>query len=440
MVTLIFLFIFAYGCIMFEHKLHIDKAIPALVGGMLMWAYLAYMGLPLVGGVTAEKAIEHHTGNIAGIIFFVIGAMAIVNALLQRGSFDKFKDWIRTKNQTKLMWATTGIAFFLSAVLDNLTTTIVMIAILNTLIERRGDRMAFGVLLIIAANAGGAWSPIGDITTTMLWIDGKVTTGALITHVFVPSVVQAMFIPLVFTFAPKRLDKLTEGIVELMPDDVKKDDVREKDHDGKTFMLIFGVSALIFVPIFKVITHLPPFVGMLFSAGAVLLANEYFNRHARKKEKDSISFHHLLAKVEWNAVLFFLGILIAVSAFESVATPSGVGMLQAAAEALQNTGVMPLEVFGIVLGVFSAVIDNIPLVFASIGMFSDLPQDHWFWHFIAYTAGTGGSILIIGSAAGVIAMSMLKIEFFWYMRRFSFLILVSYLVGAGVFLLQRSVL
>lgn len=430
MLLLVVIFAFGYYAIAAEHKLKIDKAIPALLTGAILWAIVAIFHMPLVGSKTAEQAVEHHTGGIGSILFFVIGAMAIVNAMLERGSFDLFKDWIRTNNQIHLMWITTAIAFLLSAVLDNMTTTIVMIAILSKILSKRGDKMVFAVIVVIAANAGGAWSPIGDITTTMLWIAGKVSTSKLIFHVLLPSITQAVFVPAVFSIFPNQLSRLTEGVVEMENENTSD---RAKDHDGKKVMLFLGIAALIFVPVFKVATHLPPYIGMLFSAGIVMLVNEYYNMKAYKKNKESISFHHLLANVEWNAVLFFLGILMSVAVFESVAI-NGHGALESAAGFMSEK--MPLPVFGTLLGLVSAVIDNIPLVFASISMFKDIPADNWFWHFIAYTAGTGGSILIIGSASGVIAMSMLKIDFLWHMKRFTPLILLSYLAGVAVFLLQ----
>lgn len=430
-VVLSIMFCIGYGLIMYEHKLKLDKSIPAVITGMLMWGYLAMSGSPIPEGLTLDEAAMHHAGNIAGIIFFLIGAMTIVNAMLERGSFELVKQLIRTEKQIRLMWITTGVTFFLSAVLDNLTTTIVMIAILSKIVQTRRDLLTFGVLVVIAANAGGAWSPIGDLTTTILWIDGKVTPLHLVKFVLLPSVVQASFIPLLFTLFPEKLTALTHGIVEMTGKEKEKGEAT--DHDGKRFMLVFGLAALLFVPIFKTVTHLPPWMGMIFSAGMVLAANEYFNRHARRRKKTTILYNQLLASIEWSAILFFLGILIAVSAFETVQ----IGNMSALSSfALSLSAIMPLGVFGILLGIVSAIIDNIPLVFAIKSMF-DMPQDHWFWHFISYTAGTGGSILIIGSAAGVVAMSLLKIEFFWYVKKFSLLILLSYLAGAGVFVLQR---
>jgi Na+/H+ antiporter NhaD/arsenite permease-like protein len=425
--TLISIFTIGYLGIAFEEKLKWDKAVPALLTGMLMWAYIAITGMPLEHGQSPNDAISHHFPDIGGILFFLIGAMIIVNALDERGSLGLIKSWIKTENQIILVWIVTLITFFLSAVLDNLTTTIVMIAILRQIIKKRGDLMAFAVLIIIAANAGGAWSPIGDVTTTMLWVENKITIGKLIMDVFPASIVQAIFIPLILTIFPSVLNKLTHGVVEIKEDTVHE----EKHYPGQKIMLLVGILGLISVPIFKTITHLPPWMGMMLAVCVVLIVNQLLNKKSEKTHH--ILPHNLFQKVEWNAVLFFLGILIAVSAFQSVAVGE-TNALGYMAQGLQQT--MSLPMLGTLIGVLSSGIDNAPLVAAAKGMFN-FPTDHWFWHFIAYTAGTGGSILIIGSAAGVVAMSMLHIPFGWYMKKFSLLILLSYLIGAGVFLLQN---
>jgi Na+/H+ antiporter NhaD/arsenite permease-like protein len=427
---LVGIFCLGYVFIATEDKTKIDKSIPSLLMGTVLWAIVSLTGTELTSNQTLSHHIGHHTQAIAQIIFFAIGAMSIVKALEERGSFDLIKKIIRSDNQIHLMWIVTLLTFIFSAILDNMTTTIVMIAVLSKLLSKKGDRMVFAVIVVIASNAGGAWSPIGDITTTMLWIAGKVTPGKLVSHVLLPSIIQASFVPCFFTLFPKKLSRLTEGVVELSVDDSEKE---EKDYDGKKTMLIVGILALIFVPIFKVATHLPPYMGMMFSLSIVGLVNEHYNKKAQKISKHSVDFHELLAKVEWKAVFFFIGILLCVSAFESISV-NGHSALEGAAGYLSKK--MPLPVFGTLLGVLSAIIDNIPLVFSSISMFKDIPVDNWFWHFIAYTSGTGGSILIIGSASGVIAGSSEDIHFFWYMKKFSFLILCSYLAGVAVFLLQ----
>ena len=430
MIVLLVIFVLAYLAIAFEHKMGVDKSISANLGAGLMWVYVQLNGLPLVGAVTAEHAILHHLQEISGILFFLMGAMTIVNALDKRGSLELIQGAIRSKNQVAMMGKVSIVAFFLSAVLDNMTTTIVMVAILTKVVQKRGDLFALAGMVIIAANAGGAWSPIGDVTTTMLWVAGKVSTGRLFNETFLPSVTMAVCIPLLFSIAPHLLNKMTEGVIETKDVQVQKESAVE--HQGKVFMLILGISALLFVPIFKTLTHLPPFMGMMFSMCIVLLGNEFWNRKAPTKEHH-ITYHHLLEKVEWNAILFFLGILLAVGVFQSV-DMGGISSLQSGSKWLEAK--MPLELLVVLFGVLSAVIDNVPLVSAAQGMFN-FPVDHWFWHLLAYTAGTGGSILIIGSAAGVVAQSMLKIDFMWYMKRFSALVFVSFLAGVGVFFLQR---
>jgi len=381
--------------------------------------------------ISAEQSILHHVSEISGILFFLMGAMTIVSHLEIRGSLNLLQRWIKTENQIRLIWVVTILTFFASAVLDNLTTTIVMIAILQRIIRKRGDMLLIGVIIIISANAGGAWSPIGDVTTTMLWIDGKVTTFPLIKNVFIASLVQATFIPILLTLSKSLLNKLTGGIIETK--EITEKNETSIEHNGKVVMLCVGIGALIFVPIFKQITHLPPFVGMLIGVCVVSIVNEYYNRKTHKSYH--ITYHHMLQKVEWNAILFFLGILLAVGAFQSIAI-NETSSLVYAASILRNY--VNEEILGIIFGIFSSIIDNVPLVAAAQGMF-DFPQDHWFWYYLAYCAGTGGSILIIGSAAGVVAQSILKIDFMWYMKKFSILILLSFLAGALVFLLQLKI-
>lgn len=424
------IFIIGYLGIAFEEKIKWDKCIPALITGVLMWTYVSICGVPLLHGLTPEIALKEHLSEISGILFFLIGAMVIVNTIDERGSLGLIKNWVKTENQIALVWIVTFITFFLSSVLDNLTTTIVMIAILRKIIKSYKDLLAFAVIVVIAANAGGAWSPIGDVTTTMLWVSGKITTIAIIKNVFWASIIQAIFIPVIFTIFPNLLNKLTHSIVEIN-ENKSKESTNEIDYPGKKIMLIIGISGLIFVPVFKTITHLAPWVGMMFSMSIVLIFNQIFNKKSKKDEH--ILPHRLFQKVEMNAILFFLGILASVSAFQSVQV-GDTNSLGYAAKELQNS--MSLPTLGIVIGILSSIVDNVPLVAAAQGMFT-FPVDHWFWHFIAYTAGTGGSILIIGSAAGVVAMSMLHITFGWYMKKFSLLILISYLAGAGIFILQN---
>jgi len=389
------------------------------------------MKVPLVLNQTPEEAILHHVSEISGILFFLIGAMTIVNALEKRGSLSLIQKWIKTEDQIKMIWIVTFITFFLSSVLDNLTTTIIMIAILQKIVRERGDILLMAVLIIIAANAGGAWSPIGDVTTTMLWVDNKITTLPLIKKTFLPSLIQAVFIPIILTLFKPLLNKLTGGVIEAKTGLEENETVFE--HNGKVVMLCVGIGALLFVPIFKQLTHLPPFIGMLIGVCIVSIVNEFYNKKIHKEYH--ITYHHMLQKVEWNAILFFLGILLAVGVFQSVDI-QGESSLVYAANVLRTH--VDDKTLGTLFGIFSSIIDNVPLVAAAQGMF-EFTQDHWFWHYIAYSAGTGGSILIIGSAAGVVAQSMLKIDFMWYAKRFSFLILLSFLAGAAIFFIQIKI-
>lgn len=440
MVVLLTIFALAYMAVIFEHKLHIDKSIPVLLGSALMWAHVSLTGTLLVGGSDAEHAITHHLSEIGGIVFFLIGAMTIVNTLDKRGSLQIIQSLIKADNQIKMVLVVTLITFILSAVLDNLTTTIVMIAILQKIIRKRGDLLVMGVIIISAANAGGAWSPIGDVTTTMLWLAKKVTTKELVFATLPASLTQAFFLPLVFAVFPKILTRMTHGIIELSE---TKEVAHDKEYKGKIVLLVVGILGLLFVPVFKQLTHLPPFLGMMFSLSIVLIVNEYYNQKSHKEYH--LTYHHMLEKVEWNAILFFTGILLCIGVFQSVEI-QGQSSLIYLGELLQR----PSNLFGMVItlthdklavvfGLASSVIDNIPIMSAAMSMFT-FPADHWFWHLLAYTAGTGGSILVIGSAAGVVAQSMLKIDFIWYAKKFSLPITLSYLAGVGVFFLQRAII
>ncbi|WP_340203236.1 sodium:proton antiporter NhaD [Ascidiimonas sp. W6] len=434
----ILIFIFGYLAITLEHNLKIDKLIPALGMMALLWAVIALNHMS-VFEVNAElKELEpshideillHHLGKTAEILVFLLGAMTIVEIIDYFNGFATIKGFIRTKSKKRLLWIFCVLGFILSAIIDNLTATIVLITILQKVIKEREVRLWFAGMIIIAANAGGAWSPIGDVTTTMLWIANKVTTLHLIEHVFVPSVL-CMVVP---TVVASRL-KVFKGEIE---SDLEEEENPTTKHGAR--MLYLGLGAIIFVPIFKTITHLPPYVGMMLSLAIVATFAEIYS-----KTKFSISkvgdehiedshhspVHKSLSKIELPSILFFLGILMAVAALESL------GMLFQFAEGL-NTAIPNTDIVVMLLGVGSAVIDNVPLVAASIGMFSE-GIDAPLWHFIAYSAGTGGSMLIIGSAAGVVAMGMEKIDFFWYLKKISGLALIGFLAGAGAFVLIRE--
>jgi Na+/H+ antiporter NhaD/arsenite permease-like protein len=435
---IILIFIFGYLAITLEHNLKIDKLIPALGMMALLWAVIALNHMD-VFEVNAElKKLEpthideillHHLGKTAEILVFLLGAMTIVEIIDYFNGFSTIKGFIRTKSKRKLLWIFCVLGFILSAIIDNLTATIVLITILQKVIKERELRLWFAGMIIIAANAGGAWSPIGDVTTTMLWIANKVTTLQLIEHVFVPSIL-CMVVP---TVIASRL-KIFQGAID---SDISAEENSKSPHGAR--MLYLGLGSIIFVPIFKTITHLPPYVGMMLSLAVVATFAEIYSKtkfsiskveDGHEEESHHSPVHKSLSKIELPSILFFLGILMAVAALESL------GMLFQFAEGL-NTALPNTDIVVMLLGVGSAVIDNVPLVAASIGMFSE-SLDSPLWHFIAYSAGTGGSMLIIGSAAGVVAMGMEKIDFFWYLKKISLLALVGFLAGAGSFVLIRD--
>jgi|TARA_B110000114_G_scaffold185466_1_gene232679 Na+/H+ antiporter NhaD/arsenite permease-like protein len=458
--VIIIVFVFGYLAITLEHSLKIDKLIPALVMMACSWALISF-GIDdfetwfdsgkhaLLSNFEAfshsekmhivEESLLHHLGKTAEILVFLIGAMTIVEIIAYFNGFSTIKNFIKTKKKKNLLWIFAILAFVLSAIIDNLTATIVLISLLQKIIQNRKMRLWFAGLIVIAANAGGAFSPIGDVTTTMLWIANKVTTGHLFGYLLLPSIV-CMVVP---TFIASRLS-VFKGSLEL--------DTSTSEPTGRFSgtMLYLGLAAIIFVPIFKMVTHLPPYVGMMLSLGVVaifaeLYSSSKFSLKELDKENTEGIVHHSpvhqsLSKIELPSILFFLGILMAVAALESLGILFGFAdWLKVSTPALGTeidvAGISDLVV--LLLGVGSAVIDNVPLVAASLGMFSE-PQDHQLWHFIAYSAGTGGSMLIIGSAAGVVAMGMEKINFFWYLKKISWLALIGFLAGAVVFFFTRT--
>ena len=437
-IILVSIFILGYLAITLEHTLKIDKLIPALAMMAILWAIIALNHMPVFEVDTSlkqlvpthiEEILLHHLGKTAEIIIFLLGAMTIVEIIDYFNGFSTIKSFIKTKSKKALLWIFAILAFILSAIIDNLTATIVLITILQKVIGDRDTRLWFAGLIIISANAGGAWSPIGDVTTTMLWIANKVTTLKLISYLFIPSVVCVVVPVFVASLLPA-----FKGDIEA--NDEEDDEVIHKY--GST-MLYLGLAAIVFVPVFKTITHLPPYVGMMFSLAVVSTFAEIFsatkiNITSIDADSDSAAHHSpvhkSLSKIELPSILFFLGILLAVAALESL------GMLFGFAETL-NTAIPNTDIVIMLLGIGSAVIDNVPLVAASIGMFSE-PMDNPLWHFIAFSAGTGGSMLIIGSAAGVVAMGMEKIDFFWYFKNISWLAFLGFISGSVTFMLLRG--
>lgn len=438
---IVIIFILGYTAIVLEHPLKLDKTVPAIFTGAILWAIISFAGLGVVNAEhqpgDLESVLVHHLGKIAEILFFLIGAMVIVELVDLHRGFSVITNRIRTTSKTKLLWLICIISFFLSAVLDNLTTTIVMISLLRKLVPDRKERIWFVSFVVIAANAGGAWSPIGDVTTTMLWIGKKVSSGGLIEDVFIPSVL-CLAVPLLIATAMRHF----KGHVTLGSGDIAASEERQQLLSSKT-MLILGIGGLIFVPIFKQITHLPPYMGMMISLSIVWLVSEYIHPGDQfyEERKHLYTARHALSKIEMSSILFFLGILLAVGALESVVSATHadghpVGFLMSMAELL-NSAIPNTEVVVIILGVLSAIVDNVPLVAAVMGMYpmDIFPMDDKIWQLIAFTAGTGGSMLIIGSAAGVAAMGMERIDFIWYLKNIAWLALIGFLVGSGAFVL-----
>ncbi len=454
-------FILGYLSIVFEHPLRLDKTVPALIMAALCWALLAigfnngwlavidthehvYSLMDAAGhaqgaaGHAAEEGFSntllHHLGKTAEILIFLIGAMTIVEIIDLHRGFEVLKNYVQTKKKSKLLWIVGTLGFILSAIIDNLTATIVLVTLLRKLVTDKEERLWFVALIVIAANAGGAWSPIGDVTTTMLWIGNKVSAGGLIQYLVLPSIV-CFAVPFLVatTLLPQFRGNISLESVE--------DDLEAQSLLSSRTMLYLGLGAIIFVPVFKVLTHLPPYIGMMLSLGVVWLVSEYIHPEEDFSEsrRHMFSAHKALSRIEMSSILFFLGILMAVGAMESLvfgtAMQEGeqiqVGTLRYVAEYLDR--VIPnQDLVVIFLGFASAVIDNVPLVAASMGMY-DVPIDSKLWHFIAYAAGTGGSMLIIGSAAGVAAMGMERIDFIWYLRKVAWLAFIGFIAGAVAF-------
>jgi len=447
------IFIIGYFAITIEHVIKVDKLVPALITMTILWAIIA-LGIEdfpnwfdpgshgLVEGFLnftleekqhlLENTLLHHLGKTSEILIFLIGAMTIVEIIDHFNGFAVIRDLIKFKSKIAILWVFSILAFFLSAIIDNLTATIVLISILQKLVSNRSLRLWYAGLIVIAANAGGAWSPIGDVTTTMLWIGKKVTTPELISHLLIPSIVCMV---------------VSSGIASLLP--VFKGNITLKNSEDDTRnrfslnILIIGLLAIISVPVFKIVTHLPPYIGMMLGLGVVSIFAEIYSNskfglseitssdhdELLKSSSHVSPVHNALSKIELPSILFFLGILMAVAALESL------GILFQLALDLKQT--ISLDTLVIIMGIASAIIDNVPLVAASLGMFTE-PIDDQLWHFIAYSAGTGGSMLIIGSAAGVVAMGMEKINFFWYLKKIGWIAFLGFISGAATFMILRN--
>jgi len=421
-ITLIF--IFGYLAIAFEHKIRINKAATAILTGVIVWTVFIVWSS---NKEAISNLVIEHLGNISGILFFLLGAMTIVEIIDAHDGFEIITKRISSADKRRLLWVISILTFFLSAVLDNLTTTIVMVSLIRKLLHHEKDRWIFAGIIVIAANAGGAWSPIGDVTTTMLWIGGQITALNIILRLFLPSLF-CMIIPVfIATFMIRKVNDTTIVVKERKATDTTA-------VERKT-VFIAGMAALLFVPFFKTLTHLPPFMGMLLSLGFMWILTELIHRGKNDQARGSLSVAHALRRTDTPTILFFLGILLCISALQSV------GLLMEWAGFL-TTHISNQSVIILVIGLISAIVDNVPLVAAVQGMYplTIYPADHVFWEFLAYATGTGGSILIIGSAAGVAAMGMEKITFFWYFKRIALLALAGYLAGALIYLLEFKLL
>ncbi|MFZ9680298.1 MAG: sodium:proton antiporter NhaD [Bacteroidia bacterium] len=451
MVTaLILVFVLGYAAIALEHPIKINKTASALLTAVIAWTLLVM--LPMPQGIENTKAfaaylaglgdldptslqdhfrhfvsheLRHHLGSVAEILFFLLGAMTIVELIDAHQGFKIITNRVKTRNSVQLLWIVSLLAFFLSAVLDNLTTSIVMVSLLRKLVHNADQRKFFAGMVIIAANAGGAWSPIGDVTTTMLWIGGQISSTQIIPAIILPSLV-CLVVPMIY------LSLTMKGQVDRAEYDYEQAAETEKVK-GSLLMLVLGVSTLLFVPIYKTVTHHPPYLGILLGLGLLWMVSELLHADKDEEARKPYSAVHALSKIDTSSVLFFLGILLAIGALETV------NILHLLAEWLDHT-VGNLSGIVFLIGLLSAVIDNVPLVAASMGMYelSVYPMDNWMWHFMAYCAGVGGSVLIIGSAAGVAVMGMEKIDFGWYLKKISWLALLGYSAGAGVYLLMKQ--
>lgn len=415
---LIFVFVAGYIAIAFEHPLKINKAAPALITGVVCWTIYI---LQSDSAHTVSESLLSHLGEISSILFFLLGAMTIVELIDSHNGFDIITQKINTSNKSTLLLIIAVLAFFLSALLDNLTTAIVMTSLCSKLLHEKEDRLWFAGMIVIAANAGGAWSPLGDVTTTMLWIGGQITALNIMKQLILPSLVACMLPALIIAYRFRGLKIQTKPVLDNSP--------KEK-RDGK-IILMAGIGFLLFVPVFKTLTHLPPFMGMLISLGFMWIITTLIHKNKEAEIAEKYTVARALQKVDTPSILFFLGILLAVAALQSY------GVLKEMANFLSNT-LKNDYLIGTALGLLSAIVDNVPLVAASQGMYdlSVYPTDHPFWEFLALTTGTGGSVIIIGSAAGVAVMGIEQIDFMWYLKKIGWLALVGFAAGISIFLLQ----
>ena len=418
--AIIFVFVLTYLAIALEHPIKINKSASALIGAGCLWTIYAMTSSSseLVGKELSESLM-----STAQIVFFLMGAMAIVEVVDAHNGFEVITSRIKTSHLSSLMWLVGFVTFFLSAILDNLTTTIVMISLMRKLLAEKEDRMLFAGLIVIAANAGGAWTPIGDVTTTMLWIGGQITAINIMKTVFLPSILN-LLIPLIL------MTYMVRGKPVVLPP-VRKEELSFHAAFERNMMFCLGLAILVCVPLFKTVTHLPPFMGILFGLGILWMVGDLLHKEKEELHKERLTLVSALTRIDMASIIFFIGILLAVAVLEHT------HLLADLAASLEQT-IGRLDVIVVLIGLASAVVDNVPLVAASMGMYSlgQYPADSFLWEFLAYCAGTGGSILIIGSASGVAAMGLEKMSFMWYLRKVSLLALLGYFAGAAAYILQ----
>ncbi|MDI1297746.1 sodium:proton antiporter NhaD [Methylotenera sp.] len=420
--ALIIIFIVTYAAIALEHPIKINKSASALLGAGLLWTVYAIFN----NEVQVNHQLSESVATTAQIVFFLIGAMTIVEVIDAHNGFEVITSRIKTTKLSSLMWLVGFVTFFLSAILDNLTTTIVMISLMKKLLDKQEDRLLFASMVVIAANAGGAWSPIGDVTTTMLWIGGQITAASIVKSLLLASLVN-LIVPLFIVSYSLR------GKMVISPAKLENTSALQSNEFERNVVFFMGLGVLVLVPAFKTLTHLPPFMGILFGLGLLWLVGDLLHRNKDDQDKQHLSLVHALMRIDMSSIVFFIGILLAVATLEHSQ------ILNSLATWLDQT-IGRQDMIVTIMGLLSAIVDNVPLVAASIGMY-DLamyPPDSFLWEFIAYCAGTGGSILIIGSAAGVAAMGLEKIQFAWYLKKISWLALIGYFAGNLTYILQYN--
>jgi Na+/H+ antiporter NhaD/arsenite permease-like protein len=416
--AIIIIFIVGYLFIAIEHSVGINKAASALLTGVVLWVVYTLNSATTGDQHHIAEVLTENLGEISGILFFLMGAMTIVELIDAHDGFDIVTKLIKTRSILKLAWIISFLSFFLSAALDNLTTAIVMTTLVRKIIPESETRLKYIGLIVISANAGGAWSPIGDVTTTMLWIGGQITASGIISVLILPSLV-CLLVPLLL-ISPSLKGNLADHAI--------KSNIKPKQELRKERNIVFyaGIGVLLFVPVFKTITHLPPFMGILFGVGILWIITSLLHKKKNEEEKSIYSVMHALEKIDTSSILFFLGILLSISVLQNT------GLLNQMAQTFNET-LGSEKLIAVCLGLISSVVDNVPLVAASIGMYSleQYPTDHTFWELLAFTTGTGGSALIIGSAAGVAVMGLEKITFMWYLKKMSLLALAGFAAGVA---------